>query len=142
MIGIDANVLVALAVGEHPQHGPAVRAFEQELAAGEEIVLSAGVGAEFLHVVTDPRRITPAREMAEAVAWLRAWGAEVGPLWLTSGELALQLWLRWMDEFRLGRKRILDTQYAASLHARGVRRLLTNNADDFRVFGVFELVPF
>ena len=31
-----------------------------------------------------------------------------------------------MIEFQLGRKRILDTQYAALLHAKGVRRLLTN----------------
>ncbi len=45
-------------------------------------------------------------------------------------------------EFRLGRKRILDTQYAALLHTQNVRRWLTNNADDFRVFGVFELVTF
>jgi hypothetical protein len=47
-----------------------------------------------------------------------------------------------MVEFQLGRKRILDTQYAALLHAHGVRRLLTNNPDDFRVFGVFEIVMF
>jgi predicted nucleic acid-binding protein len=142
MIGIDANVLVALAVGEHPSHSPAVRAFDHELAAEEEIVLAPSVAAEFLHVVTDPRRIAPAREMAETVAWLRAWNAEIAPQWLTPNESAIQLWLKWMEEFRLGRKRILDTQYAAMLHARGVRRLLTNNADDFRVFGVFELVAF
>ena len=37
---------------------------------------------------------------------------------------------------------ILDTQYAALLHTHGVKRLFTNNADDFRVFGVFELVMF
>ncbi len=69
MIGIDANVLVALAVAGHPHHARAVRAFEQILAAGEQIVLSVGVAAEFLHVVTDPRRIEPAREMPEAVTW-------------------------------------------------------------------------
>ncbi len=40
----------------------------------------------------------------------------------------------------LGRKRILDTQLAATLHRHGVRRLLTSNPDDFRVFGVFELI--
>ena len=33
MIGIDANVLVALAVEEHPSHSPAVSAFDHELAA-------------------------------------------------------------------------------------------------------------
>jgi predicted nucleic acid-binding protein len=142
MTGIDANVLVALAVGEHPNHAPVVTAFDRELAAEEEIVLAPSVAAEFLHVVTDPRRITPARDMAEAVAWLRARNREVAPLWLTPNEPAIQLWLKWMEEFRLGRKRILDTQYAALLHASAVRRILTNNADDFQVFGVFEIVTF
>ena len=45
-----------------------------------------------------------------------------------------------MIEFKLGRKRILGRQYAALLYAHEVGRLLTNNGDDFRVFGVFEIV--
>jgi len=47
-----------------------------------------------------------------------------------------------MTDLQLGRKRILDTEYAALLHVRGVRRLLPNNADDFRVFNAFEIVTF
>jgi predicted nucleic acid-binding protein len=142
MIGIDANVLVALAVGEHPAHLYASKVFERELAADEQIVLASSVAAEFLHVVTDVRRITPAREMKESVAWLRAWNAEVSAQWLMPTESSVALWLKWMDEFKLGRKRILDTQYAAMLHESGVKRLLTNNVEDFRVFGVFEIVSF
>ena|ERR1017187_9449047 len=142
MIGIDANVLVALAVGQHPNHSQAVKAFNRELSSDEQIVLSSGVAAEFLHVVTDAKRITPAREMAEAIDWLRVWNREVSPSWLSPSEAAIQLWLQWMTEFRLGRKRILDTQYAALLHINNVSRLLTNDAEDFRVFGVFEIVQF
>ena len=48
----------------------------------------------------------------------------------------------WMVQFRLGRKRILDTQYAALLHLHQISRLLTNNPDDFRLFGVFEIIGF
>ena len=48
--------------------------------------------------------------------------------------------LRWMREFNLGRKRILDTHLAAILHTSGVRRLLTSNSADFVVFGVLEIV--
>jgi predicted nucleic acid-binding protein len=33
MIGIDANVLVALAAQSHPNHSQAVTVFERELAA-------------------------------------------------------------------------------------------------------------
>ena len=142
MIGIDANVLVALAAKSHPSHTQAVSVFERELAADEEIVLSLSVAAEFLHAVTDPRRLTPALEITGAILWFREWSTEVAPTWLAPNEAAVERWLKWMTEFRLGRKRILDTQYAALLHAHGVRRLLTNNADDFRVFNVFEIVTF
>jgi hypothetical protein len=48
--------------------------------------------------------------------------------------------LRWMRQFNLGRKRILDTQFAAVLYVGGVRRLLTSNPADFQVFGVLEAV--
>src|SRR3990172_7306198 len=100
MIGIDANVLVALAVEEHPSHSQAVAVFERELAADEDFILSSTVAAEFLHVITDPRRLTPAQTMIDAIAWLRAWATEVAPLWLVPSEASIELWLRWMAEFR------------------------------------------
>ena len=139
---MDANLLVALAAATHPRHAEAGRVFARDLAAGETMALSPAVAAEFLHVLSDPRRIIPAPGMAEALAWLEAWVREVAPVWLTADVAAIELWIRWMKEFHLGRKRLLDTQYAALLHIRGVGRLLTNNPDDFRVFGVFELVTF
>ena len=142
MIGIDANVLVALAAQSHPSHSQALTVFERELAADEEIALSLSVAAEFLHVVTDPRRLTPALAMTEAIRWLLEWSTEVCPTWLSPNDAAFDRWLKWMTELQLGRKRILDTQYAALLHAHAVRRLLTNNADDFHVFNAFEIVTF
>jgi hypothetical protein len=63
-------------------------------------------------------------------------------VWLKPNETSIQLWLTWMTEFRLGRKRILDTQYAALLHSHQAKRLITKNGDDFHIFGVFEIVPF
>jgi hypothetical protein len=42
-----------------------------------------------------------------------------------------------MEEFRLDRKRILDTYLAATYYERGVRKLATANTADFAVFGVF-----
>ena len=142
MIGVDANALVALAAETHPSHSRAATVFERELATDEEIILSVSVAAEFLHAVTDPRRLAPALEMTKAIRWLREWSIEVAPTWLNLTEEAVERWLNWMTELQLGRKRILDTQYAALLHAHGVRRILTNNADDFRVFNVFEIVMF
>jgi hypothetical protein len=56
------------------------------------------------------------------------------------GEVGV-LFLAWMDEFRLGRKRLLDTLLAATYHRAGVERLASTNWRDFAVYGVFELVP-
>jgi predicted nucleic acid-binding protein len=141
MIGIDANVLVALAIEEHPMHAAAIETLEREVASDEQFAHSTAIASEFLHVVTDPRRVDPVQDMAAAVTWLRAWNLEIRPSWLVSTAPVVELWLEWMEKFRLGRKRITDTQYAALLHYHGVTRLITNNEKDFRVFWVFELVP-
>jgi hypothetical protein len=45
-----------------------------------------------------------------------------------------------MRQHQLGRKRILDTQLAATLWQADVRRLLTSNPADFQIFGGFELL--
>jgi hypothetical protein len=42
----------------------------------------------------------------------------------------------------LGRKRLLDTQLAATYAAAGVTELLTANSADFAVFGVFSFTDF
>ena len=142
MIRIDTNVLVALAALQHPDHARAVAAFEGELAKGEQFVLSGGIAAELLHVITDPRRFVTSHTMSEAVAWLKAWEARVSPKWIVPSEISIRLWLQWIEQFELGRKRLLDTQYAAMLHTFGVQRLLTNNRNDFEVFQVFEFISY
>jgi hypothetical protein len=78
--------------------------------------------------------------MSDALVWLAEWGRLTGMQWCHTDAAVSELWLRWIQEFQLGRKRILDTLLAATLHQRGARRLLTSNPDDFRVFGVFELI--
>jgi predicted nucleic acid-binding protein len=140
MTGVDANIFVALAVGGHPLQPRAVDWVAAELAAGRRLVTTAGVLAEFLHVATDPRRFSPPLLMEEALRWVEAWLAKEETLLLAVEEADVQLSLRWLRQHHLGRKRILDTQLAATLHHQGVRRLITSNPDDFRVFGVFELL--
>jgi predicted nucleic acid-binding protein len=48
----------------------------------------------------------------------------------------------WLTRHQLGRKRLLDTMLAATFHSAGVRRIVTNNAGDFQVLGIFEIVSF
>ncbi len=45
----------------------------------------------------------------------------------------------WMRQHRLGRKRLLDTQLAATLHAAGISSILSLNQSDFELFGCFSV---
>ena len=57
MIGVDANVLVALAAGTHPAHSQAVPVFQGELAAGEEIVRTAQFKLRIAASTLNPYRL-------------------------------------------------------------------------------------
>lgn len=59
-------------------------------------------------------------------------GKSKPPLWLA--------WL-WMEEFRLDRKRILDTILAATYHEAGIRKPAAANAGNFALFKVFDFEP-
>ena len=113
---------------------------QAEVQRDSRLVFPPLIINEFLHVITDARRFNPPLTMIEALDWVENFLASpaVGALEPTSE--SLRLTLRWMRQFNLGRKRILDTHLAAVLHAAGVRRLLTSNPGDFTVFGVFEIV--
>jgi predicted nucleic acid-binding protein len=50
VIGIDSNLLIALAVHEHPNHTGALALIESELESNERFALSPAVASEFLHV--------------------------------------------------------------------------------------------
>jgi predicted nucleic acid-binding protein len=140
MTGVDANIFVALAVGGHPLQSRSLEHVAAALAAGHRLVTTASVLAEFLHVATDSRRFNPPLLMEEALSWIEAWLAREETLLLAVEDADVQLCLRWLRQHHLGRRRILDTQLAATLHRQDVRRLITSNPDDFRVFGVLELV--
>ena len=77
--------------------------------------------------------------MSEALDWLEELLANASFQQLEPTPESLRQMLRWMRQFNLGRKRILDTHLAAVLYTVGVRRLLTSPAD-FTVFGVLETI--
>ena len=47
----------------------------------------------------------------------------------------------WLQRHQLGRKRILDTQLAATLWNMGIQKLVTSNPADFKLLGFETLVP-
>lgn len=141
MIGVDTSFLVGLAVREHAAHRACWRLFESEiLGRPGSMAVTAQVLAEFAHVVTDPRRFERPLDMTDTVELCDQWwnAQECRPV--HSDFEAGALFLTWVDELRLGRKRLLDTLLAASLHCAGVRRIATTDWRDFDVFGVFEIL--
>ena len=107
------------------------------LGAGDRLALAPQVLAEFIHVVTDPRRFAAPLEMSAARRIASEWwlGHEVDHVFPDAGSTGL--FLAWMEQHRLGRKRLLDTQLAATYRAKGVASILTTNPDDFNIFGEF-----
>jgi predicted nucleic acid-binding protein len=141
VIGVDTSFLVGLAVREHAAHPACWALFEDEiLGRPGSMAVTAQVLAEFAHVVTDPRRFERPLPIPEALALCEQWwnAQECRPV--HSDFEAGALFLTWMEEFGLGRKRLLDTLLAASFHCAGVRRVATTDWRDFDVFGVFEIV--
>jgi len=140
MIGLDCNILIQLAFADHPANPKTLAVVQTETNKGEKLVFPSLVIAEFLHVSTDDRRFAPPLTMTEALDWIEEFLKNPAVSLLEPTRASMDQTLRWMRQFNLGRKRILDTQLAAILHTGGVRRLLTSNPADFKVFCVMETV--
>jgi predicted nucleic acid-binding protein len=138
--GIDTGFLVAAEVMEHPAHNAARTKLASFVEAGDVLVLTPQVLAEFIHVVTDSRRFkTPlstdsARDLAEK--WWTAREVEQLP----TGAGAVGRFFAWHRAHDLGRKRILDTMLAATYRDAGIDSLLTTNPRDFAILGGFRCV--
>lgn len=140
MTGVDCNILVQLALADHPANAVTVVAVQAEMQRAGLLVFPSLVATEFLHVVTDARRFDPPLTMIEALDWMDEILTTPSFKLLEPSPESLRQTFRWMRQFNLGRKRILDTHLAAVLYTAGVRRLLTSNPGDFTVFGVLETV--
>ena len=140
MIGIDTDILIAYEVRVHPRHAAARRVISQGIASGEKFSFAPQVVAEFLHVAMDPKRFTICLSMPAALERMQAWRmAEEAELIFPDKE-ALALFSKWMSEFQLGRKRVLDTLLAATYRAAGLTRLATLNSTGFAVFKAFDFL--
>jgi len=140
MTGLDCNILVQLALADHPANAATVASVHAEAQREGALGFPPLVVTEFLHVVTDAKRFGPPLTMTEALNWIEDFMANPAVDLLPPTQASVRQMLRWLRQFNLGRKRILDTHLAAVLHTAGVRRLLTSNPADFAVFGVLETV--
>jgi len=135
--GLETSFLVAVEVRSHEEHSNARARFQKLLKSGDTFSISPQILAEFIHVVTDPRRFSSPLTLEQAVERAEIWwnAAEIVHIFPTSESTLL--FLGWLEEFKLGRKRLLDTMLASTLQASGITSLLTLDRSDFALFGTF-----
>ncbi len=100
-----------------------------------QLALAPQALAEFLHAVTDPSRFQRPLTFAETLAKASFWWNSAEVQHVFPNYESTHLFLEWMKRHQLGRKRILETQFAAIFWTPGVCQLLTANPGDFKIFG-------
>ncbi len=140
-LALDTDLLIAWMVAAHPSHHAARALVARELdLPGTRVLLTPQVCWEYLHVVTDARRLSQPLAMDQAIqSLLELLDADEVESLQPDGGL-IQRVLALMRQHQLGRKRILDTALAATLEQAGVRRLATLNGRDFQCFPFIEIV--
>jgi toxin-antitoxin system PIN domain toxin len=139
--GVDTNVLVYAHISQSPQH-EAVRSFLLGQLAQDDVtlVVTPIILHEFLHIVTDARRFDPPVPMTDALAVARGYLGRANVECLSMDERSLVIAFDLLERHQLGRRRIADTLFAATLLNHGVRELITCNKTDFQIFEELTLI--
>lgn len=140
--GIDTDFLVAVEVREHPFHLRADALLTDLLTKGHDLAVAPQTLAEFIHIVTDAKRMPRPLGMAEAIHRASHWWQAAEVVRVFPNSEATTDFLSWLQLHGLGRKRLLDTLLAATFHRAGIRHIITNNERDYRVLGLFEVVTY
>jgi predicted nucleic acid-binding protein len=114
--GLDTGFLVAAEVREHAEHADARHALVRLLSAGDLIAIAPQVLAEFIHIVTDPRRFAQPLDMTAARQVAEQWWTARDVVRVFPDDDATRQFLAWLQQFSLGRKRLLDTLLAATAY--------------------------
>ncbi len=139
---VDTDFLVAVEIRDHVFHRPADGLLSRLLDEGHELAVTPQTLAEFIHVVTDAKRLVMPLAVDEAVERAERWWQAREVVRMLPNAGSTRDWMDLLRHHRLGRKRLLDTMLAATCRANGVGRLISNNADDFRLFGFLEVISF
>lgn len=140
--GIETDFLVAVEIAEHPFHREADALLQSLLADGHDLALAPQTLAEFIHIVTDGKRMPQPLVLAEAINRAEHWWQAAEVVRVFPDGQTVADFFSWLTRHQLGRKRLLDTMLAATFQSAGVKRVVTNNERDFKVLGVFETVSF
>jgi predicted nucleic acid-binding protein len=140
--GIDTTFLIEAEVLEHPRHEKADAFKQRFLESSNTFALTPQVVEEFIHIITDKKRFKNPLSMREALYRANYWWNSIEVEQVFKTDHSVSWFLTWMEQYQLGRKRILDTMLAATYFAAGVHTIVTSKTDDFAVFKELEvLVP-
>jgi predicted nucleic acid-binding protein len=139
--GVDTNVLIYAHLPVFAE-SERVRAYLRRALAddGHRILLTPLVLHEFVHVVTDPRRLEPPVTMPQALEVAGGYLDRSNVECLAVDEGSVRLAFHLLDAHGLGRRRIADTLLAATLLSHGVQTIVTCNPADFDLFGDLAVV--
>jgi predicted nucleic acid-binding protein len=138
--GLDTGFLVAAEVAGHAEHSAARGTLARLVGTGDLIAVAPQVLAEFIHIVTDRRRFGSPLDMTAARQFAEQWWTARQVVQVFPNDAATRQFLTWVQQFSLGRKRLLDTLLAATYGEAGIKSLHTTNPADFAIFGVFTCV--
>jgi predicted nucleic acid-binding protein len=141
-LGIDTDFLVALEIRDHVFHKPADALLNRLLDEGHELAVAPQILAEFVHVVTDSKRLKEPLSMDDALSRAEHWWQAKEVVRLYPDGDTVSTWISWLRDHRLGRKRLLYTMLAAACSTRGISTLVSNNESDFLIFGKFKILTY
>lgn len=140
-MGLDTNVLITAHLPSVPGH-VLVRAFLLDVLADSShaFFITPNILHEFVHVITDTKRFDPPVPMFEALALARHYLGRSNIHCVAPDDTVLLHAFELLERYRLGRKRIADTLFAATLMHHDVTELVTLNAKDYQVFGNLRVI--
>lgn len=135
--GLDTSFLVAMELAAHKEYSVCRNQYQRLYKAGDSFALAPQILAEFIHAVTDPRRFSSPLTAEQAIERAEMWWNATGIVHLFPTTESSLHFLDWLEKFKLGRKRLLDTMLATTYLSNGVSSILTLNRNDFSVFDSF-----
>jgi len=139
--GLDTNVLIYAQMPVFPEHEIVRKFLLAQLALPDmTLVVTPSILHEFVHIVTDGRRFDPPVPMVQAIMLARLCLGRNNVDCVSTNESILLEAFDLMEHYNLGRKRIADTLFAATLMHFGIRELITCNPDDFRLFKDLKII--
>jgi predicted nucleic acid-binding protein len=129
---VDANVLVYALFPTAPQHGASRALVEKAKDPGAGLCVLPQILADFFAVVTNPKRVSPAKTPDEAADAIEQFLALPGLALLPVPADIVTRWIRLVRARPVKGGEVFDVQAAAAMLAHGVGSVYTYNVSDFR----------